>query len=212
MPFICGFLVVRKPDQNFDEVCDSPYYLASSPPCIEGVCYSGLSRVPWFELDEHFYAGTLPKELVEIREELEKINQPYLDIKLIKDFDTARKILEYSNSIQDRYEIAVVFSDKLSKNKGSFETNLNIYWLGLDIYYSGYGSQIKEGIFNKPSLFDDFLGNLNSNGLFDNNDDVIEAYVKKYNEVAVSGNLEPMFDVDHELKDLIIIGKVKLDF
>lgn len=211
MANICGFLVVRKPDQNFDKVSVSPYFLPGLPPCIKGVCYSGISRVPWYELEENYYAGTLPQELIEFREELNEVNQPDLDLKLIKDFDKARKVLEYSNTVQDRYEIAVLYSEKLSKIKGSLEVDvdMDIDWLGIDIYYSGYGSQLKEGIFNKAILFNDFIEKINSHGLFENDKSLIEAYTDRYNEVSADNNLELMHDIDFVLRDLIRVGRVK---
>ncbi len=208
MKNICGFLIARKPDQNFDEASIFPYFLSNSPPCIKGICYSGVSRVPWYELDEMFYAGVLPEQLIEIRSDLIELNQPNLDVLLMKDIDAAKTVLKYSNSIQDRYEIIALFSDKLANLKDSFNTDIDMKWLGFDIYYSGYGSQIKEGVFNKGLLFSDFVDKLNSNGLFDNDKKLIEDYTERYNKVDTDNELEIMSGLSSELRDVIRVAKV----
>jgi len=78
---ICGFLVLRRPEQNYDETCQPPYYLQAFPPCINNIYYSGIARVPWYELEENYYAGTLPKEMSQLRDYL---------------YDKAQHILDYS--------------------------------------------------------------------------------------------------------------------
>lgn len=205
---ICGFMVVRKPEENFDKISLAPYYLPNLSPCINGVCYSGVSRAPWYELEENYYTGDLSNELIELRSELDEINSPNAEPKLMKDFDKAIKILEYSNTIQNRYELIVLFSDKLSKINGSIEIELHVNWLGFDIYYSGYGSQIVEGIYKKPILFNEFIKRLNINGLFNNDEGCIKDYIDKYNKVFLENDLEPMNDLDIELKDVIRIGRI----
>ena len=205
---ICGFFVVRKPDQNFDETSISPYFLPGSPPCIKSKCYSGVSRVPWYELDEMFYAGVLPEYLTKIRNDLIELNQPNLDILLMKNIDIARAVLKFSNSIQNRYEIAALFSDNLERLKGSFNTDIDIEWLGFDIFYSGYGSQIKEGIFEKELLFSHFIDKLNSNGLFGDDNQLLESYTKSYKKIDRDNGLEIMSDLSPESRDVIRVARV----
>ena len=210
MSTICGYLILRKPDQNYDEVSQSPYYLTKQAPCINGNYYSGIDRVPWFELDESYYKGILTNELIKLHNKLIEINQPDLDITVLKSYDDAINVLHYSNSIEDRYELAVVYSEKLSKLKGTIEIDLNIDWLGFDVYYSGYGSLLSEGIFRKPNFFSEYHEVLNSNGLFDVDADLelIESYINKYNEVSRKQNLERVDDLSSQLKDIVKIGRV----
>lgn len=208
MNIVCGFIVLRKPDQNYDDAHQAPFYLPGTPPCINETCYSGIVRAPWYELEEGDFKGTLSDNLVKLKSELYEINQPYLDIKLFKDIGMAKEVLEYSNSIQNRYEIASVYSDKLADMKESFETNEEISWLGYDVFCYGYGSQLLDGIFSKPNEFSDMASLLNENGLIDNTNDAIEAYLAAYNQMSSSLGLESVADLDPSLKDLLRIGRV----
>lgn len=209
MTIVCGFIVLRKPDQNYDDVPQAPFYLHGTPPCINEICYSGIVRAPWYELDEGDFKGTLPDNLVKLSRELNETNQPYLDIKLFKDIDMAKEVLEYSNSIQNRYEIASIYSDKLADMKGIVKTNEDITWLGNDVFCYGYGSQLLDGLFSNPAEFSDTVSLINSNGLIDNIDS-IESYVTFYNQISSSLNIESIVDIDPSLKDVIRIGRVHL--
>jgi len=111
-------------------------------------------------------------------------------------------------TIQNRYELAVVFSDKLSEIKEQINVDLDIEWLGVDIDYSGYGSLLREGIFRKTTLFADFINHLNSNGLFNDDKNMMEKYITSYSEIALHNNIESINDLTTDLKDFIKIGKV----
>lgn len=210
MENICGYLVVRKPEENYEKISRAPYYLPNSPPCVKKVCYAGLDRVPWYELEESYYSGILPDEYIILRNEIYELNQPYLDIKVLNNFDKAKSILDYSNARQDRYELIAVYSEKLVEIKGEIKTPNNINWLGVDIYYSGYGSQLLEGVFKEPNLFLNFIEKINRNGLLDNDIDIIDSYGKEYNQLSLIHNLEMMNNLDISLKDIIHVGLINL--
>jgi len=112
---ICGYVVLRKPMHNFYAADRCAFF--KKPPCIGDIYYSGLDRMPWFDLDEDHYSGTLPLELIKLRSEIEETNQYFTDIKLLSNVDKTQKILEFSNRHQDRNEICVVFSENLAKQK-----------------------------------------------------------------------------------------------
>jgi hypothetical protein len=52
-----GYLVVRKPSCNFDAKGRAGFRKAAAR--IGDLFYAGMMRLPWFELDEAYYAGTL---------------------------------------------------------------------------------------------------------------------------------------------------------
>lgn len=206
MNTVCGFVVLRKPNQNYDKEGRGAFL--SSPPCIDEICYSGIDRMPWFELDEDLYSGTLSQEFVALRDKIQKKNDDFTDIKLLTDLDEVRSILNYSNWITERNEIAVVFSEKLAEIKGTINTDMKVVWLGLDIYCPGYGSQLREGIFSKPELFSGFVKQLNPNGLFDIDSPVLADYVQMYRELSDAHNLEPIDSKMVGQIDTIKIGKL----
>lgn len=207
MDIICGYLVVRRPNENFDIGSQASCLFEENPPCIGRIFYSGVSRASWFELDEHYFDKSLPRELVEIRQRIEDFNQPDLDVSLTRDLGEAIRILNYSNSIQNRYEIIALYSEKLEKNKGSMVADVEIDWIGRDVYYSGYGSQIREGIFVNPTLFSEFLEEINDSGLFDSID-LADEYTSRYRSVCDEFGLELMGKNEHELRDVIRVGRV----
>lgn len=204
MDNICGYFVLRKPKQNFDEKGRGCFL--KNPPCIGDIYYSGINRMPWFDIDDDYYSGTLPREFIELRNKLNEQNQDFTDIELLRDLDNTRKILEFSNRHQDRNEICVLFSEQLAEKKGTFISDSNIQWLGVDVFFSGYGSILEQGIFAKPDLFPEFTVRLNSNGLFDLGSNFVGRYIDKYIEVSKSHNLEPIADLITPV-DIVTVGR-----
>ncbi|KQX01090.1 hypothetical protein ASC94_00060 [Massilia sp. Root418] len=62
-------------------------------------------------------------------------------------------------------------------------------FLGYDIYVDGFGSLIRMGVFTISTVFEEFLLKLNSNGLFDNPDD-LRAYSEAYIQRCENAGLE----------------------
>ncbi|POZ49557.1 hypothetical protein [Methylovulum psychrotolerans] len=188
---ICGYFVLRKPIYNFD--LKEREFFRKEPPCIGCICYSGISRMPWFDLDddEDYYSGTLPRESIELRNEIDEQYRDFSNIELLRDLDKTKRILAFSNRHQDRNEICVAFSETLAKQKGTFISDSAIQWLGVDVFFSGYGSILEQGIFAKPDLFPEFIIRLNMNGLFDLGSDFVSSYIDEYIEVSEAHNLEP---------------------
>lgn len=184
-------------------------FFHKKPPCIDDIYYSGIDRMPWFDLDddEDYDSGTLPREFIELRDEIEEKNGAFSGVLLFDDLDKVRRILEFSNRHQDRNEICAVFSEALTKQKGVFISDSNIQWLGVDLFFSGYGSILEQGIFIKPNLFPEFISQLNTNGLFNLGSVFVNKYIEKYIEMSKLHNLER---VDHVIDqiDIITVGRL----
>jgi hypothetical protein len=204
---VCGFVILRKPIFNYDEGGRGAF--SSRAPHIGDMYYAGIDRMPWFELHEDYYKGTLPNELISLRQELLHSSRDFSDFKLIQDVSKAIQLLEYSNKDKQINELTAVFSDIMEKSKGTIDYVIDIDWIGVDIYCHGYGSLIREGIFANPCLFSEYLGNLNRDGLFDLDSGRIDSYVHTYIELAPANNLEPI-DEAKEYLDRIVLGRMQV--
>ncbi len=202
---ICGYVVLRKPMHNFYGADRSAFF--KKPPCIGDIYYSGIDRMAWFDLDEDHYSGILPCEFIELRDEIEEKNQDFTDIKLLGDLDKTKRILEFCNRHQDRNEICVVFSENLAKQKKVVIGCSNVMWLGNDVYCHGYGSILAQGLFAKPDLFPEFIGQLNTNGLFNLDSYITNKYIERYIEMSKLHNLEQIDDVIDQI-DIIAVGRL----
>jgi hypothetical protein len=205
---ICGYLVVRKPENNFDELGRGVY--RTTPPCVYDKYYSGINRMPWFDLDEGYYSGALPMELIEIRSEIDNSYIDLSDIITFNDFEKTKKVLYYSNARVDGNDICVLYSDDLALEKGIIMTDNRVDWLGSDIFVSGFGSLLLLGIYNKPQAFPGFLIKLNKSGLFDIDIDIDidKEYITRYREICASYNLEPVDFVTTEFMSTIAVGRL----
>lgn len=209
MDKICGCIVLRKPSENCDAESKPPFFFRPRAPQINGVYYSGIDRAAWFELDEACLSKTASDDLIEFRKQLRAENKPNLDILVTKQIDKAMDVLRFSNKKQNRYELAVVYSSRLDKQKGHIQTNEKIEWLGIEPYCYGYGSPLKEGIFKLPNLFQGYTEKLNSNGLFESIDEFLADYLASYDLLSRDDSLENFPHVD-SLNDRLRIGRMLL--
>ena len=185
---ISGFIILRKPDRNFDKKGRGGFL--SHAPKIHKVYYGGVDRMPWFELDEGFFFKKLPDQLTQLRREIRTSNPDNSDFKLLFDLSKVVSVLNYSNQHDDINEIIVLQSDVLRKTKGSFYCDAEIKWLGTDIYCHGYGSLLREGIFTKPNAFIDFSNMINKFGLLNMDNENIDSYIQHYLKCSTKHNLE----------------------
>lgn len=202
---ICGFIVLRKPIHNYDAQGRGAFL--SSSPCIGDICYGGVDRMPWFDLYEDFYLGTLPADFFDLKCKIENTNSDFSEIMTLANIEEAERILKYSNRVEDRNEIGIVSSKGLSKAKGVINVDCNILWMGVDIYCPGYGSQIREGLFRKPDLFPSFAKKLNHYGLFDENARLLNSYIQAYMEISKLHNLENIDNLSGTI-DVISVGRL----
>src|SRR5687768_16241404 len=110
---VSGFLVVRSPRFNRQPLSKNIY--RSVPPCVGEICYGGVDRMPWFEVDELHYEGELPLEIEAKRDQLEQERFGYLSLSLSQDLRLAIDILNFSNSVNSENELIAVRSAKLAE-------------------------------------------------------------------------------------------------
>ena len=163
--------------------------------------------MPWFDFEEDFFCKKLPEEFIELKNKITSYNNFPFDFKLCKDFNITKMILDYSNKIIIRNEINAIYSNKFI-NEEKLDQKCNIEWIGVDIYCHGFGSIIRQGLFNKPKLFSNFLEHINLNGLFKPNDIFIKYYIDQYIMTSKANDLEVIDDAIENL-DEIVIGKIR---
>lgn len=186
--YICGFIVLRNPIFNYGKN-DQGIYL-EIPPGGEKIYYNGIDRMPWFDLDEYYYSGQLPVDLIEIRNAIESSDTDFSDISLLQDIRQAYLVYSFLNSrTQNKNELAVVYSKELAEKRGFQTVDMEIKWLGIDIYCPGYGSQIREGIFNMSKVFTKYLRYINEYGLF-SDEYICDKYIDCYLQLSHLYDLE----------------------
>lgn len=205
MDRISGFLVVRKPEFNYDKEGRGAF--SPSVPKIGDLYYAGIDRMPWFDIDEDYYSKELPDDILLLRNELENNKWDFTDFKLMPDLEKANKLLEYSNKKQRINELIAVYSEKIGLIEDIDFFKVDTEWLGVDIYCHGYGSLIREGIFTKPDLFADYSGKLNTYGLFNSDIVSINQYIDLYIECSAENDIEPI-DGAKEYLDKIAISRL----
>ena len=208
MDKICGFMVVRKPQMNYDKVGRGAFL--PYPPQIEGLYYGGVDRMPWFEIDEDYFSGVLPEHFIQFRKDLQKKNKDRHDLELTPDASRAVSVLGYSNKNAELNEVIALWSDELERTKGCFFCEHEIEWIGIDIYCQGYGSLIREGIFRKLEVFSLFVSYLNAHGLFQIANEMICDYIEFFIRVCKENRLE---EIERETAslDIISVGILNID-
>jgi len=199
-----GFMVVRLPRENYD--AEGRGVFLSTPPGLGSVFYGGVDRMPWFDLDEEYYAGTLEREMLEFRDMLRRVNSDIWGLDVVHDLVTATRVLKSVNSNVARNELIAIRSSDLEEDKGtvSIEEGL-VVWLGLDAVIPGHGS-ILAYVFRQPALFSDWVSKLNENGLLPSQYDV-EAFAETYAAQAELGLVESV-DRQWEGAHALEVGRV----
>lgn len=175
---------------NFDEQCRGAF--PATTPSYQDIFYGGVDRMEWFDVDEDYYAGSLPQEINAIRETIKKACADFTGIKICSNLQSAIKLLDYSNRIQTRNEIIAVSSPTLIKLKGSLNIDSShIHWLGYDVICLGHWSLLCDGLFARPGAFERWLPSLNKHGLF-SSDTVVEDYNRDYRQAALHGLVEEL--------------------
>ena len=164
-PEIAGFVLVRKPEFNFDE--ENPLY-PSETPRKENIFYGGISRLGWMDLAAAVYSGEPNEGTKTFYRNLNDFNADPSGINVWPEIDGVRSIDRVLPRPEMR-EVLAVYSPQLARVKGSFvNTEIKLEWLGLDAFQFGGFSTIFEGIFLSPGFdADPWLPALNENGLFE---------------------------------------------
>lgn len=173
---ICGFLVVRCPEHNFD--ADGRGIFPKTPPKLGETLYGGIFRMPWFDIEEDYYAGRLAGSVSTLWDDVRSAAQDFSGFEICQSLSTAERLLEYSNRETMRNELIAVRSAVLANLKGRADVGrCEFNWMGNDIVAIGHWSLLKEGLFVAPSYFQRWTEFLNEDGLLDSSVSAEEYYV-----------------------------------
>jgi hypothetical protein len=202
---VSGFLVVRTPDMNKD--LEGRGAFSSQATCLDKICYGGIDRMRWFDIDEELYSNRLPVNIEYTRRKIKEMNADFTGIDLCKDLDMAFAMLEYSNRLTPRNELIVVRSKRLAEIKGEFDfDDSQCTWIGYDIIALGYWSLLHDGLFTSPSTFIGWEKMINNFGLF-SSPEYADEYVQAYEDASLKGNVEEIPDRVYGI-DVIEIGQL----
>lgn len=205
MNIISGFMVVRTPSENYD--AEGRGIFSPKVSVVDNLCYGGVDRMPWFEIDEDYYSNNLSKKFIRIRNEMKQLRYHESDFRLIADKKIALDMLNYSNKKKEINELIVIKSEINEKYSKFFSIDDEINWLGIDVYCHSYCAVLRQGYFDHPELFSQFSKDINQNGLLNIDDNLIDSYIKFYinheqdNLEIISGSLDRL--------DKVMIGKIK---
>ena len=208
---VSGFIVVRKAPLNRDHQGRGAF--SDIAPCLRELCYAGIDRMPWFELDELFYQGLLPENMQEKCKKIQESNRDLPSIRICNDLYASIELLNYSNSLNAENELIAIRSEKLSIFKGTVEFDRSLAeWLGYDVVALAEWSLLKEGLYSVPLAFPGWVEQLNENGLISSKDKALE-FGTTYLDVSRRGEVEELSDELFTLGfgiDAIEIGRVLL--
>lgn len=202
---VSGFLVVRKIGMDGDPEGRAFYPTEAS--CLGSLCYGGIDRMPWFDLDEEFYSGTLPESVNALREALSRSNDDLTGLRLCKDLTAALTLLEFDDHSRRVNELVAVRSNMLAGIKGTvdFDTARGLS-LGYDLVSLGNWSLIREGLFQSPECFGGWEQVVNEFGLL-RAPAAAREYSELYEAAALAGKVEELPESPYGI-DLIEILKV----
>lgn len=202
---INGFLVVRLPPL---------YEIAPAVllPAVNEVFYAGVDRGSWDDVfDETYIAKKAPPRIAAMAEKIQSDCIDRSGIRLTDDFDVARELLIYSNRNGRANEMIAIRSGPLNEQKGSFNTEVTIDWLGLDVFLDGHFSMLAYGLFAEPVYFREWATRINANGLFDRSEDAAD-YEQAYKDAEAVGRVEELADPSHGFRVLQVeVGRVIAD-
>ena len=202
---VCGFGVVRKPEANFDSAGRGAY--ASKVPQAGTIFYGGIDRMPWFDIREAYYNGTLPAYIQKTYESIQKCCLDFTGIELCQGFEDALMLLECSNHINPVNELIAVYSEKLAELKGTINIDpSNISMIGYDIVAFGWWSLLCDGYFMKPAFFSRWAEFVNASGLL-SSADIVDNFVKDYEAAVMKGAVEELPELIYGI-EAVEIGRV----
>ena len=123
--------------------------------------------MPWFDIDEAFYASSLPAALRDLRGGIEDANSDRTGVDLCPSKAEALELLSFSNRNDERCELIAVSSPELAEVKDLVGQHADAAWLGYDVILLGGWSLIGDWIFRGPVEVREWLERLNRYGLLD---------------------------------------------
>ncbi|WP_444923580.1 hypothetical protein ACJJH9_18045 [Microbulbifer sp. DLAB2-AF] len=190
-----GYLVLRKPEFNFDELGRGAFLPYA--PKVGCLYYGGVDRMQWFDIDEDYYSKKLPPNLLELRNEIFSSGRAIGGIRLCSSLEEAEKLLAYSNKEIVRNELVKIYCGSFSSIKNELGQNKGNSIVGCDMYCDGYGSLIRAGIYTNPEIFNVYSSKLNKNGIFDFDENLMNEYVSSYRHAAQNNLVEEMVGSIH---------------
>lgn len=185
---VCGFMVVRRPAENRDALGLGAF--PAVVPTLGGVPYGGVDRMPWFDLDERFYAGTASELLQAAKGEIKRTNRDVSGVDVLSDLNLVRRVMDELGADAARNEIIAVYSAELCSLKQTIESPNHLLPLGYDVVIHGAGSALRSGAFEAVG-FREWDGRVNINGLLESVDDC-QSYAAAYRMWADEVAREPV--------------------
>jgi hypothetical protein len=186
----CGFILVRKPLENFDPIGKGIW--PRQAPHINGIYYGGVWRMPWYDIDRDLRARSLPPELRDLY--LATVSDPQgTSFALCKSLESAKRFLEHANHDEEKCELIAIYSPRLASMKGTISISGNSAMShGWEPFQIGGGSLVVDGIFAVPARFAAWQEKLNESGLLATPADGL-LYIEEYQRLAQAGLLEALF-------------------
>lgn len=184
---VCGFMVVRRPHENYD--LPGRGVFPARPAKSGTTYYGGVDRMPWFDLDELYYAANPAEHVVAFRARLTKLNSDATGIELVQDISDAARCLQWMGGMAAANEVIAIHSEALGSAKGWGSVVSSGDWMGLDVVQHGGGSLLREGIFGSDFFGPEWGRRLNAQGLFSSRSEC-EAYWEEYRRGVEQGRLE----------------------
>ena len=200
-----GFLVVRKPAQAFDEAGRGAF--TSRPPCHGGLCYAGVDRLAWFDVDEDHYKGLLPTDVSAARQRMRSHDLDATGLPVCSAMEDTTLLLAWSNRKAQRNEVIAVRADELDEIKGQIEVpRLALDWIGVDVVAAGLGSLLLVAYY-RPDLFSGWPERFGGSGLAASRLQA-EEFTAVYRRLADYGSVE---DLDESLGAPMVIDVARVD-
>lgn len=198
--WINGFMVVRKAAFNKDAAGRGSFPMTA--PCLADLCYGGIDRMAWFDVDDQFYAGTLPDSILQVQQRIYKSNSELSGIEICRELDLALMLLEYSNGIYNANELIAIRSEALTPFKGIVTIDpARLEWIGYDVVALGQQSLLSDGLFSVPAAFPNWQTRINRFGLLSSRD-LVASYIDAYRQAARTEQVEDFEDIAQELAPL----------
>ncbi|MCF3107860.1 hypothetical protein LL912_03625 [Niabella sp. CC-SYL272] len=199
---IAGFIVLRKP--QYVEV----YPGGQNLPSFNGMCYNGIDRFMWGDIESYFINKRLP-QTTPLNKHYDALRNSGYDgshFMVVEDYDVARSFNEASSEILGKNEIVAVSSPYLNSIKKGKKSEVPIKWMGYDIVLLGGWSLVRHGVFeNKLERLIKKGTDINSFGLF-NTTDYLDDFVNEYNHLAALDKVDPV--IEGLRLDYVRVGKL----
>ena len=183
MERICGYIVLRKPEYATTKFHNYDMRVGQKT-------YRGIDRLRWEDIELAYHDNDLQPSLLPHWEELRRYDKDTSGLKLLKSYEQAREVFEFS---RETSEIIAVWSPELAELKGTMNSEVQLEYLGLDCIALGEWSILLAGVYAKPDRFHWAIERLNDNGLLTSEDDC-NAIFRQYVDLSSTDIVEPLAD------------------